>query len=1303
MADNQQTTVEVLVNGKQAEAELDKVRKQVDDLRSAWISAAQAGDKAVAESLRKELKKSERELKTMESGVQAVERTFRQLDKATPTDLQRSLKFLQSGLKNIERGSSAWTEQVNKIRLLKAELDKVNAEMRSSESVLTRIKNGINNWGASIVAGAAGISGLVAAGRSAVKAYADMQQEEANVRKYTGMTEEQVARLNEEFKRMDTRTSREALNMLAQEAGRLGKQSEEDVLGFVRAADKINVALDDLGDGATLTLSKLTTIFGDEQRLGTEKALLSVGSVINELSQNCTASAPYLAEFAQRLAGVGAQAGMSIPEIMGFGAVLDAQGQNVEMSATALSKVIMSLFKNPEKIAKATGLSIQEFSDTCKRSANEGLMLLLRRLNELGGIDALAPVFADMGENGARASAVLAALAGNVDTVRRQQEAANIAFREAVSIDKEFDVQNTTVQAGLEKARKNFNEMAVTLGHELLPAMQHVISGTSATMKVMLKVIQFVKEYREAVIGTTATLVAYYAIVNAQNAWNTFVSGAKKAVAAVKAFNTALLSNPYAAVAAAIVGIGTALALVIKRRSEATLQEKVLADAEREISGQYTEQKSRIDMLNDALHDESLSLAARRKALQELQAIVPGYHGALTEEGKLINDNADAIEAYTSRLEKQIQLQVYQERLMELYRQKMTAEENVAKGETSLAEARAEAQAHSGEIQIHTSGGAAGPAGGYKNSYMVNVQDRSAYLDSAKKQLGDISEAIDAIRQKMKEGDLLEPPAASGSADLSANTAAAPGNDNTDDTLKQRLKAIEEAKKKELALNQIAYLQGEKDFRQYTGGQLQIEADYQRQKMALYESGSTEYLQAQAALLEAQKKQQDAAAGLSVEAEQQRHALLKAAIDQHYADNKMSARAYQYAMEEIELMHLHNLIGMYKEGSEERIKAQENYNRRSLQIQTKHAQDAQKIQENLRNAYFSAAAGNTDPEGMEEEKAQLEIVRQQLLAAAASDEQRLRIEEAYQNARYEIARKYNDQIEMETVDAARAATDKIVSYLQSDAFQAFQQSFSTLVGSMGEIFSGLSDLMDAEVDLQTAHIEKRYDAEIQAAGKNAKQVARLEEEKEAEIAAIKTEAEEKKYNMQIISAVAQTAISALNAYSSAAAIPLVGPTIIAPIAAAAAVAAGGIQIATLKKQHEAAMAQGYAAGGYTMPGRKYEPAGIVHAGEWVASQELLANPTAAAAIAQLDLAQRTNTIGSIGKPDSTYEAIPAASYRVTTQNTRTEKPDGEHIGDTLERLNKRLDEPLYAATTITGDKGILRQQRRYEQMIRNKS
>ena len=172
----------------------------------------------------------------------------------------------------------------------------------------------------------------------------------------------------------------------------------------------------------------MTNIFGDEQRLGTEKALLAVGSVINELSQNCTASAPYLANFTQRMAGVGAQAKMTIPEIMGFAAVLDSQGQAVEMSATAVSKVIMDMFKENDKIIKATGLNAKEFNETLKKSTNEGLLMLLDRLHELGNIDVLAPVFKDMGENGARAAQVISALAGNLDMLRWEQEEANKAY-----------------------------------------------------------------------------------------------------------------------------------------------------------------------------------------------------------------------------------------------------------------------------------------------------------------------------------------------------------------------------------------------------------------------------------------------------------------------------------------------------------------------------------------------------------------------------------------------------------------------------------------------------------------------------------------------------------------------------------------------------------------------------------------------------------------------------------------------------------------------------------------------------------
>lgn len=1298
MAQSNETEVKLSVNGKEAEQELSRLRDRAKELKQSLEDALRAGNKEAAQHFKKELRNVDSELRKCENGVKAVERTMRQLNKATPQDLNKALRFLQNELKSIERGTPAWDAHVKKIKMVKAELEKVNSEMKVSKTLFERMKDSINNWGASFMAGVGAISGLVMAGKKAVNTYAEMQQEEANVRKYTGMTAEEVEHLNEAFKKMDTRTGRDELNKLAQEAGRLGLQSEEDVLGFVKAADKINVALDDLGEGATLTLSKLTDIFGDKQRLGVEQSLLAVGSVINELSQNSTASAPYLAEFAQRLAGVGAQAQMSIPEIMGFGAVLDSQGQKLEMSATALSKVIMNLFKDPAKIASATGLAVEEFSETCKRSTNEGLLMLLDRLHELGGIDSLAPVFKDMGENGARASAVLAALAGNVDMVRQQQEAANDAFREATSIDKEFEVQNTTVQAGLEKARKGFTEMAVTLGKELMPIVSKLISGTSMTMRVMLKVIQFVKEYRAALIGVTTTLVAYYAIVKAQDAWNAFTGGIKKAISAVKSFNAALLANPYAAIAAALIGIGTALAIVIKRRNEATLLEKTEAEAQKEISKQYQEQKSKIDMLNDAVHDETLSMKARQKALEELKGLVPEYHASLTNEGKLINDNADAIDNYTKKLEKQIQMQVYQEKLMELYQKKMQAEENVTNRQADLDKANQEADAHAGEVQMRTSMGAAGPTGGFENSYSVNVRVKTENLEGAKKELTEVEQAIDKIKGKIKDGDLLA--ATSGGNSTQSSGTATVQTGGGEDELKERLKKLDEMRAQMQAQDKIAYLSGEKNFKEYTEANIETDIAYYGARMKLLDENSTEYLQAKAAKMEAEKKLQQEHNGQSVKDEQQRYADEKAAADQRYADGKISAKAYQLELEQMELTHLQNLVNIYDEGSEERLKAQEKYNQTSLKYQQKHAQEAKKMQESLQKQFFSNVSGVTDSEGYEEKKLQLAALREVMLAQATA-EQKIQIEEAYQKARYELAKEYHDEEGMYALNAAQARTDEILAYMKTDAFQGVYQAFSTLVDGMGQIFSNLSSLMDAEVDLQTAKINKKYEAEIAAAGNNKDAVARLEEEKEKEIAKVKNEAEEKKYGMQIASTIAQTAISAVNAYSSAAAIPVVG-WIMGPIAAAMAVAAGGIQLATLKKQHEAAMAQGYAAGGYTMPGSKYQPAGIVHAGEWVASQELLANPTAAATIAQLDQAQRTNTIGQLSKPAPVVSsANDRSSGGIMTGDNGYQTP-GVNVGESIDRLNKTLDGGIYAATLMTGDKGIVRQQKRYNQLMKNK-
>ncbi len=505
------------VNGTQAKEELTRLKKHAEDVREALMQAWKTGDTTAQKGLQKELNKTEKQIRKIQSEIVNVEQVLKRLDKATPKELQQTLRRLEKDLKNIERGSSAWDEQTRKIKAVRTELAKIKAETKEQSNLWERFAKKMFDWGAALQTVMATVTGLTMTARQAVQAYAAMDAEMASVRKFTGMTADEVERLNSEFKKMDTRTSREDLNKLAQEAGRLGMQSQEDVLGFVRAADQINVALDDLGEGATLTLSKLTDIFGDKERLGVERSLLSVGSVINELSQNCTASAPYIAEFASRMGGVGAQAHMSIQQIMAFGAVLDSNNQKVEASSTALSQVITRLYQDPAKYARVAGLDVQKFAELMRTDANEAVLTLLDALNKAGGMDTLSPMFKDMGETGARAISALSTLAKHVDDVRRQQLVANQAFSEATSVTKEFNVQNSTVQAGLDKAKKKFNELAVSLGQQLAPAMRYAITSGSALMKGLSLTVDFLIKYKVAIIALTLGIIANTVAVKASS------------------------------------------------------------------------------------------------------------------------------------------------------------------------------------------------------------------------------------------------------------------------------------------------------------------------------------------------------------------------------------------------------------------------------------------------------------------------------------------------------------------------------------------------------------------------------------------------------------------------------------------------------------------------------------------------------------------------------------------------------------------------------------------------------------------
>lgn len=1331
------STINLSVNGQGVEEKLKKYEKQLVELRNKAQHAAEIGDKGTLQKTQKEIRKVENEMRKVRTATANVEDTLRNLDKATPKQLKKDLQTLKAQLNGLERGSEAWNAHIQKIKLLQTELKRINSEMKVQEGFWDRLNRKMNDWQTTLAAGAAAVTGFVMAGRSAVNAYAEMDAEMANVRKFTGMTAEQVEDLNEEFMKMDTRTAREELNKLAQEAGRLGKQNKEDVLGFVKAADVINVALDDLGEGATLTLSKLTSIFGDEKIYGTEQSLLKVGSVINELSQNCTAAAPYLAQFAQRLAGVGAQAKMTIPEIMGYAAVLDSQGQAVEMSATALSKLIMDLFKDSAKIAKATGMDLQKFNEALKKSTNEGLLMLLDRLHELGNIDVLAPVFKDMGAEGARASAVIAALAGNIDKVKWEQEEANKAYEEGNSVIKEFNVQNTTVQAGLDKARKGFNEMAVELGKELMPVMSNVISSTSMLMRIMSTGIQFIKDNAYAIISLTAAFVAYQVAVNASNiafkihygylvvskAVTTAYTAVTNTLTAAKLLlniamaklngnwarqnmlmldlkkTTVAMTGVYGLMAAAVAALIVKLIAMKKEKDRIRQQHDEELKQDRERMKAYSDEYAKITSLNRILHDNKKSYDDRKAALDKLKEIVPEYQADLKKEGELINDNTEALDTYLEKFKQMVRAKANQEKYEALIKEEMELEEQ-----------RAEAEQKYWNIRQQNT-----LQGNNRNSFVGRVTSAIGRMSGdeetesgALQAVENLDKKLDEVKNKIKDLDYVVAPSLVGNEGEEETKQGGGGGGNGDDDKKKADKFAKEKawKERELALNRIAYATGQQDYEHYQNRILEIEMEFQTQILSRQDLTQQESLNGQADYEEAKMKLTQNGRSAQKEAVDDYYKSLKAIEDQRYVDGIISTEQYNNALNQLELKHLREIVNIYEEGSKEKYEAQAKYEEAMLadvKRNRKKVEDAEKEHRKKIEEISRDVFGDTPSKQKAMFDTQLsaltQVYEQEKRIAAGNKEDLLKIEENYQKAKQALAYKYNQVTAENGFNSMQIANEKLLQWMESDQGQAVLAAYDVVMDGMSNIFSACSDMVQAELEIETAAIEKRYQKEISAAEGNSYKVKRIEEKKQKEEAAAKNKANKKMFAMQVLQAIASTAMGAINAYSSAAQVPVIG-YILAPIAAATAIAAGMMQVASIKKQQQASEAQGYAEGGYTGSGGKYEPRGIVHAGEWVASQKLLANPQTAAIIQALDYAQKNNTIGSISSEmvsSDTTAASAIARMGITSSN------NDNSLDNTLQQLNRRLNEPFVTVNTMTGDHGIVQAQEEYDIYIRNKT
>lgn len=574
-------------------------------------------------------------------------------------DLGKRQKDLNAILRQLNPNTELYKQYSEQLKEVNNRIKELRGTANETRFSLSKLTDGFNKYGAIAASAIAGLTGITLTMRSCVNEYAEMEEAQSQVIKYTGLTKDEVKELNEEFKQMDTRTARTRLNELAGDAGKLGISTKEGVKEFVEAADMINVALgEDLGKEAITQIGKLADMFGTGDR-SLKENMLAVGSAVNSVAQNSSAAEPYLVEFTARMGGVGKQANMAITDIMGFASALDQNMLRSEMASTALSGLILKLYQEPSKYAQLAGLQVEEFTKLMSEDVNEAVLTFLEALNRMGGMDKMAPVLDKMSLSGAEAASVISALAGNVEKVRKEQLGANQAFIEGTSVVNEFSVQNSTVQAELDKAKKRFADIRVELGEQLLPVMKYMVSTGSLTVKGLSAVVSVLMENKRVIVTVTSAIAAYVLVVNgATLAKKAYTVATKAATMATNLFSKATKASPWGLVISGVTAAITYFSMFRDETDKNTESQKKLNDALQQNADDMNSLRSVQDRAKnmDTLNKRQLS-QLREDAQSEVQIIEDklsaetiAYRKYYDEQKKIIESRSDINQAQKAAL-----------------------------------------------------------------------------------------------------------------------------------------------------------------------------------------------------------------------------------------------------------------------------------------------------------------------------------------------------------------------------------------------------------------------------------------------------------------------------------------------------------------------------------------------------------------------------------------------------------------------------------------------------------------------------
>lgn len=606
MATARKTQIVITANAAVAKKVMDELQQRIDGIKQKMASLD-----VTTKQGQREFKKLEKELVSYNSAVsqnvtntERINKAMKNLSGTSLNELKRALSAAKSELGKMSASDKGLKAMQSNVKALQGQIDKLTGSVHKQGGAWQTAMKNLSAY-VGLFAAFNKAKELVT---GAIKKNLEYSGSLTDIRKVSGLTMEQVKQLSTELAKIDTRTSVDGLAQLAYQGAKLGmgKYGVEGMAQFVKAADKINVAIgEEMGEEALPALSKMVEVMGLIPKMGIDKAMEATGSAMFKLSSTSTSTSNDIVEFSKRLTGVARTAGITTDQLLALGSASSSMMLMPEVASTAMGKFIVALQKNHNLIAKELGIPDETIKNLyASGHAMDAIVLVLEKMRDKGNMNALGGIFKDLGSDGQRLVTAMVTMSKNVDMLKDHLYESEEAFREATAVGKEYSMQQQSAIGILERANNLWEKAFVNPdGVDAVKSMAEWWYEMSATMtnspllkgtllvslQMVLMALKAVATLLPVIIGYMASQGIYSGLIliknfgaaigSAVSQLYAYVTATRTATAAQTGLNSAMKLNPWVALASVIVAVAGVVYGYAQQTKEAA---KAAKEAERQ-------------------------------------------------------------------------------------------------------------------------------------------------------------------------------------------------------------------------------------------------------------------------------------------------------------------------------------------------------------------------------------------------------------------------------------------------------------------------------------------------------------------------------------------------------------------------------------------------------------------------------------------------------------------------------------------------------------------------------------------------